>query len=257
MTLDQIEVLILSFNEEANIGRTLDALGWARRVVLLDSGSTDRTLAIAGTHANVTVVTRSFDSFALQCNFGLSQLQSDWVMSLDADYVLSHELVDELRALDPNAHAAFTAGFTYVVYGRALRASLLPPRPILLRRSGAHYIDDGHAHRLVVEGVVGALHHTIAHDDRKPLRRWMHAQAGYAEQEAQKLMRLTTQQARWSERVRLIPGLAPPAAFVYALIVRGTILDGWRGWYYALQRLLAELMILLALLDLKAQARKA
>jgi glycosyltransferase involved in cell wall biosynthesis len=256
MTLAQIEVLILSFNEEANIGRTLDALRWAPRVVLLDSGSTDRTLDIARTYSNVCVLMRGFDSFAQQCNFGLSQLRAEWTLSLDADYLLSTAVIDELRALDPASHAAFSAGFTYVVYGRALRASLLPPRPVLFRTSGAHYVDDGHAHRLVVDGSTGILRHTIAHDDRKPLRRWLQVQAIYAEQEAQKLIRLAPQQARGSERVRLIPGLAPPAAFLYALILRGTILDGWRGWFYALQRLLAELMILLALMDLKAQARE-
>jgi glycosyltransferase involved in cell wall biosynthesis len=256
MRLDQIEVLILSFNEEANIGRTLEALRWAQTVVLLDSGSTDRTLEIARSFSNVTVLTRCFDSFAQQCNFGLAQLRSEWTLSLDADYLLSTAFVDELRALDPGSQAAFAAGFNYVVYGRALRASLLPPRPVLFRTAGAKYVDDGHAHRLIVDGTVGQLQQKISHDDRKPLRRWLNAQAGYAEQEAKKLIALDRRLARGSERVRLIPGLAPPAAFFYALLVRGAILDGWRGWYYALQRLLAELMILLAMMDLKAQVRE-
>jgi len=255
MTPADIDVLILTFNEEPNLRRTLDALKWARSVLVVDSGSMDGTLAIIADYPTVRVLTRGFDSFAEQCNFGLQHLSAPWILSLDADHVLSPELTAEVAALEPGEHAAFEAPFCYVVHGRALRASLLPPRPVLFRRGRAHYVDDGHAHRLVVNGRTGALKGTIAHDDRKPLRRWFHSQAGYAEREAEKLLALA-QPTRLSERIRLIPGLAPPAAFIYTLLIRATLLDGWRGWFYALQRALAEIMILLALMDLKAQRGK-
>ena len=69
MTAD-LTALIITFNEEPNIGRVLERLGWVPRVVVLDSGSTDATLAICATFANVEVFTRPFDSFAGQCNHG-------------------------------------------------------------------------------------------------------------------------------------------------------------------------------------------
>src|SRR6185295_4953185 len=97
--LDQITPLVLTFNESPNIGRALERLTWAKEVVVVDSFSTDDTLALARGFPNVRVVQRAFDSFADQCNFGLEQIQTPWVLSLDADYILSQELVRELTQL--------------------------------------------------------------------------------------------------------------------------------------------------------------
>ena len=99
--LHDITPMILAFNEEANIGRTLAKLTWARRILIIDSGSTDRTLEIIAQHPQAVVIRRDFDSAAAQCNFGLSQIDSEWVLSLDADYVLSDGLISEIERLQP------------------------------------------------------------------------------------------------------------------------------------------------------------
>src|SRR5919198_3101958 len=104
MDLAQITPLILTYNESANIARTLAPLTWAKQIVLIDSGSTDDTEGIArAAHPGVRVVQRDFDSFAGQCNFGLTQVQTEWVLSMDADYVLTPEFVQEITALQPAA----------------------------------------------------------------------------------------------------------------------------------------------------------
>src|SRR4051812_18013587 len=82
MPLD-ITPMILTFNEEENIARTICKLTWAREVLVVDSFSTDSTLAIARQFPNVQVRQRAFDSFAEQCNWGLAQIDSNWVLSLD------------------------------------------------------------------------------------------------------------------------------------------------------------------------------
>src|SRR6267143_5624762 len=97
--LDEITVLILAYNEAPNIGRTLQRLRWASRIVIVDSFSTDETLAVASSFPNVEIIQRRFESFARQCNFGLEHICSLWVLSLDADYVLSDELVTEMASL--------------------------------------------------------------------------------------------------------------------------------------------------------------
>ena len=90
---DGITPLLITFNEAPNIARTLDKLGWARRIVVVDSGSSDGTLEILARYPQVALFTRAFDSFADQCNFGLAQVQTEWALSLDADYELSDRLV--------------------------------------------------------------------------------------------------------------------------------------------------------------------
>src|SRR5438270_13866515 len=88
-----ITPLILTFNEEENIARTIGKLSWAKEVVVIDSGSTDRTIELArATHPNVRIVERIFDTHAAQWNFGLAQVRTPWVLSLDADYELSDAL---------------------------------------------------------------------------------------------------------------------------------------------------------------------
>src|SRR5262249_57388185 len=86
---EQITPLIITLDEAPNIGRTLDKLGWARRIVVVDSGSTDGTLELLRGYPQVDVVQHPFADFAAQCNFGLTQVATNWVLSLDADYELS------------------------------------------------------------------------------------------------------------------------------------------------------------------------
>ena len=134
--LHEITPMILTFNEEANIGRTLAKLTWAKRILVIDSGSTDRTLEIIGQYPQAVVIRRDFDSAAAQCNFGLTHIDSEWVLSLDADYVLSDGLISEIGSLRPTDNIrGFWARFVYRIFGHALRASVYPPRAVLYRRS--------------------------------------------------------------------------------------------------------------------------
>jgi glycosyltransferase involved in cell wall biosynthesis len=248
--LADVTPLIITFNEEPNIARVLDKLTWAQRIVVVDSGSTDETLRILTRYPQADIVRRPFDTFANQCNFGLTQVQTPWVLSLDADYVLSDELVEELRQLDLSGDVAgYSARFIYMVHGKALRGTLYPARTILYKTAAARYHDEGHGHRVDVRGAVARLNSPIYHDDRKPLSRWLASQRTYAQREADFLLAASPSDLRPQDRLRLMLWPAPFAALLYALFAKGCILDGWRGWHYALQRLLAECMLSLELLD--------
>ena len=120
---------------------------------MLDSFSTDETLSIARSFPQVRVVQQKFETFAGQCNFGLQQLRTPWVLSLDADYVLSDELVRELATLaQTDALAGYAVHFKYCIAGRPLRASLYPPRTVLYRKDRARYREEGHGHRVQIAG---------------------------------------------------------------------------------------------------------
>jgi glycosyltransferase involved in cell wall biosynthesis len=248
--IEDITPLVITYNEAANIARTLDRLDWAQRIVVVDGGSTDETLGIVQSYPHAEVIYRPFDDFANQCNFGIAQVATAWVLSLDADYELSEALVTELRNLRPDGSiAGFRARFIYRIYGRPLRGTLYPPRIVLYRKDKASYRNEGHGHRVVVAGKIAPLSGMIFHDDRKPLARWIASQQRYACREAEHLLASDPNALGRTDRIRLAVWPAPAAVFIYTLIFKGCLLDGWRGWYYALQRLLAETMIALEIVD--------
>ena len=242
--LNQIGVMILTYNEAPNIERTLEKLGWAKRILIVDSGSTDETIEIAERLPQVAVIHHAFDNFANQCNFGLDHIATDWVLSLDADYVLSDAFIEELRVLQPHTSTAgFEARFAYCVHGKALHASLYPARIVLYRRALAKYRNEGHGHRVSIDGQVHQLRERIFHDDRKPMSRWLRSQSAYARIEADFLLDSSKSTLRPADRLRLMGWPAPFVVVLYALFAKGCILDGWRGWFYVLQRCVAESLI--------------
>lgn len=263
--LDQIQlplpitVLLITYNEEANISRTLAGLHWVPNILAIDSGSTDRTCELLESLPSVTIRQRRFDSFADQCNFGLDLIHTDWVLSLDADYVvtpaLAREICTVLQAPDPHGYSGFSIPFKYCIAGKPLRGALLPPRTCLYRASGARYRNDGHGHRVVLPGPVGRLHHPLLHDDRKPLERWLASQQRYLAIESQKLLSTPVSQLSMADRLRLNTPLAPLAALLLCLFWKGGILDGWQGWTYAFQRCYAEILLKLMLLETRAIRR--
>jgi len=248
MNLHDITPLILTWNEEPNIRRCLERLRWAREVVILDSGSTDATAAIAAEFPNTRLLVRPFDDHTTQWNFGVDACSTTWVLSLDCDYVLGTGFEDELARLDANtACDAFHASFRYLIHGQPLRACLYPPRAVLFRNDRCRYIADGHTQALSIPGIVAHLVTKIDHDDRKSLNRWFSSQDKYALLEAEKLAARTRLCPQ--DRIRRVIVIAPWLVFFYTLVVRGALFDGWRGWYYAFQRMIAEIMLSLRLLE--------
>jgi glycosyltransferase involved in cell wall biosynthesis len=250
MKLEPITALVLTYNEEPNIQRCLERLQWASRVVVVDSGSTDRTLALCAEFSNVELIHRDFDSFAGQCNAGLSLITSEWVLSLDADYIVPEDFPTILGTLSNDDVQGYRLSFRYCVFGRPLRSCLYPPRTLLYRRETAVYHDDGHGHRIAITGVVRHLPFLIDHDDRKSLGRWFQSQLKYAVLEAEKLT-ATSAPEGLPDRVRRLIWPAVPAVFLYTLLVKRLILDGWPGLFYVLQRAFAEMILSLVLLEKK------
>lgn len=249
MNLRDITPVVLTWNEEPNLRRCLEELGWADRVVVIDSGSTDGTLAICASFPNVEVIRRTFDNHTAQWNFGIDQVSTPWVLSLDADYRLNGGFVREIEALDETRpEAAWYESFRFLVFGRPLRGSLYPPRAILFDRARCRYVADGHTQTLSIDGGSGFLSTRIDHDDRKPLSRWFDSQIKYARLEAEKL-EAEAHPASWPDRLRKRIWPAAPAAFLYTLFFKRVILDGWPGWFYVLQRTYAELLLSLILLE--------
>ncbi len=255
MRLDDIVPIILTRDEAANIGRVLAALKWAREVVVVDSESTDATASICATFPNVRLVTNPFASHAAQWNFALRCARSDasWILALDADHLAEEGLADELGALEvPDDVAGFRARFVYCIGGVPIRSGVYTASPLLYRRKGASYFQDGHTQRLELPaGVIGTLRTRFRHDDRKPVAQWFRAQERYARLEAQLLLATAPERLRLSGWLRLRTPLMPVLAPLYCLFGRGGVLDGRNGWSYAFQRTVFELLLWLTMQELR------
>ena len=242
--LDCITPLILTRDEEANIGRTLAQLAWAAEVIVVDSVSTDDTVAIARRFPNVRIVERPFDSHAAQWDFGVTQIETDWVLTLDADYFVPEAFVRDLESLAPTPDVdGYEATFLYAIGGRPLRSALYPPRPVLLRRGAFEIWQDGHTQRVRVHGRVERLRAPLIHDDRKDLRRFIDRQRKYMRQEAEKLRATPWNALSALGRIRKLRVIAPLAMLFYTLFVKRAILDGRAGLRYAGERFLAEAVL--------------
>jgi len=250
--LEKITPVILTFNEEANIERTLDRLKWASDIVVVDSFSDDATVSIVSRNSRVRLIQRKFDSLARQWNFAINatNITTEWFLALDADYVLTEELIAELATLEPDQDInGYSASFRYCICGKPLHGTLYPDVTILCRCGAAKYEQEGHAHRVAVTGSVRKLASKVLHDDRKPLSRWLSSQQRYAQLEADYLLAIDKAALNSRDRVRYWGWPAPVLVFFYSLIRKGCVFDGWRGWFYVLQRTFAELLLALEIVD--------
>ena len=247
--INQITPVLLTFNEEQNIPRTLSNLAWAKDVVVVDSGSNDGTLAALAKFPNVRVFNRRFDTHANQWRYAVEEtgIATDWILRLDADYQVSDGLVAELAQLDSNAPvSAYRISFDYAIFSHNLLSSYYPANTILLRKGCFAVLDRGHTEIWEVNGPISVLRARIIHDDWKPTSQWLVGQARYMERELEWLRVREGGLVRW---LRLTPPLMPIIVFLYCLIGKGLLLNGSAGIFYALQRMIAEATLSLMVLE--------
>lgn len=188
--LNEITPVLLTYDEEANIGRTLSRLSWAKDVVVVDSGSTDGTCAILAKFPNTRVFSRKFDSHAGQWRYAVeaTAISTEWILRLDADYIVGESLISELSELEPDPTiGAYRIGFDYAIFSRRLLASLYPANTVLLRRGCFTLRDKGHTEVWDVNGGVLTLKNRIVHDDWKGTGQWLTSQARYMQRELARL----------------------------------------------------------------------
>ena len=137
-----LSVAIITLNEEENLARTLASVQWAEEIIVVDSGSTDRTVEIARSF-NAHVIEREWPGFAAQKNFAIAQCTGTWVLTLDADEELSQELQIQIRTLLPSQPStdAYFLRRRNLFLGRWIkRGSFYPDAKLrLFRRTAANF----------------------------------------------------------------------------------------------------------------------
>ncbi len=245
--------VVLTFNEELNIERTLSSLRWARQAVVVDSGSSDATERIARSFPNVCWHTRQFDTHANQWRYAIDLATARYVLALDADYQVPPAFVDELSTgFAPGNYVGGVAGFAYAIHGQELAGSVYPAKLVVFRPDLVKISQPGHTQEMAIDGPVYNFAAKLIHDDRKPLSRFVSSQMEYSRLEALRLGRNGTH--RWQDRVRRL-GLMPLIAGVGAYVKSGGPFKGSASLHYAYERALFECLLALRVLnpDEKAQ----
>ncbi len=194
MAAPLITAAVITRNEAANIQDCLASLAWADDRLVMDSLSTDTTVALAQA-AGARVVQRPFDTYARQRNATLDAATGDWVVFVDADERVSPELGAEVRqavTLACVSAAGFWVPRRNIILGRWVQhAGWWPDQQLrVLRRGRARYDETQDPHEVVVlDGAASRLTQTLTHLNYTSVGQLFEKQDRYARREAQTLSR--------------------------------------------------------------------
>jgi glycosyltransferase involved in cell wall biosynthesis len=175
--LRRLSAVVITHNEERDVGRTLDALAFADEIVVVDSHSTDRTVEVC-TARGARVVSHPFRGFGPQKRFAVGLAAHDWVLCVDADEVVTPELAQAIRALlageaEP-ACGAYRVAFRSVFMGRPMVHGARETHVRLFDRRRAGW-DDAPVHEsVVVQGEVGTLPGLVLHETARDVSEAIH-----------------------------------------------------------------------------------
>lgn len=224
-----LSVVIVCQDEEHNIARTLDSVRWADEVILVDSGSTDRTLEIAATYPNVRIFREPWKGFAGQKNSGMEKATGDWVLWIDADEPLEPALQEEMRtalATDPGVNGFWIPRKNYFMNRWMRFGGQFPDRKLHLIRRGSGKWEGGGAHPGVkITGASRPMKHAILHYAYPTLRSYLEHMNSYSSSQAQYMAQTGR---RGFHFVHIV--ISPLATFLYNYVVRLGFLDGREGF---------------------------
>ena len=225
-------VILIAMNEEASIARALHSVAFADQIVVVDSGSHDRTVEIARGLGAKVAVTDDWPGFGPQKNRALDLATGDWVLSLDADEWLTAASADEIRRVigaGATGAAAYRMPRRSSFCGRFMRHSGWWPDYVvrLFRRGSARFSDDSVHERVMVEGAIGTLREPIMHETYVDLEDMLVKMNSYSTLTA----RSRQQDGKTSGLVQAVSRAV--WAFIRTYFLRAGFLDGREGFMLA------------------------
>jgi group 2 glycosyl transferase len=165
---EKVSGLIITYNEEKNIKEVLPCFDFCDEIIIVDSFSTDSTVAIAQSFPKVKVIQHKFEDFASQRNVALQHAQNDWVLFLDGDERITpglrSEIIQTLNRTDKKDAYYFRRLFFFAGKPIHFSGTQGDKNFRLFRKSKCHYIPERKVHEtLAVEGSIGVLKHKLLH----------------------------------------------------------------------------------------------
>jgi glycosyltransferase involved in cell wall biosynthesis len=222
----KITATIITLNEERNIARAIESLRCSDEILIVDSGSTDRTVELAG-NLGVRVLEAGWLGFAAQKNFAAEQATHDWILSLDADEALSEALEAEIWNLKKSGPKfdAYTMPRLARYLGRWIyHSGWYPDRKVrLYHRDKAKWVGDFVHESVQVRGRVGHLESNILHFTCESLSEHVKTMDRYTTLAAQEL-------AARKVKVPMSRLIVDPAwTFLKSYLLQRGFLDGPEG----------------------------
>ncbi|KTC66007.1 lipopolysaccharide biosynthesis glycosyltransferase [Legionella adelaidensis] len=225
-----LSVIIITKNEEGNIRRCLESVKWADEVIVLDSGSLDKTVAIAHEYTDKVYLT-DWRGFGIQKQRALSFASGDWVLNLDADEAVDEKLKKEIQhAITSGAADAYRIPIRMYFYGKPLRYSSSPTRHVrLFRKKGARYSDDIVHEKIMLPGgsKVSQLKNPLIHHSFRDLTHALYKINLYSSYTA----KIRIQRGEKTNVVKI--GFSTGWMFFRCFILQRGFLDGFNGLIFA------------------------
>lgn len=224
----RLSATIITLNEERNIDRCLSSIeDLVDEIVVLDSGSTDETIKKAEKYG-ARVYKRKFDNYASQKNFAFKKAKGEWILSLDADEVITPELKEEIkRAIKSEHYSAYSIPRRNIILGRFIKYSRWQPeldRHIwLFKKSSGKWAGEVHE-EFEVKGKVGKLKNAKIHYQYKTVYEFLDMMNRYSEFDAKKRIKNGVKFSFF----RFL--FDPTYNFLVRYFYRLGFLDGWRGY---------------------------
>jgi glycosyltransferase involved in cell wall biosynthesis len=226
----KISATIITFNEQDNLPRALQSLGCCDEIVVVDSGSTDRTVELARSFG-ARVIERDWPGYARQKNFAAEQASHDWILALDADESLSEELQRELAEIQRRGCGfdAYSCPRLAQYRGKWIRHSgWYPDRKVrFYDRRKARWVGDYVHESVRVDGSLGTLDGDLLHYTCPSFARHIESVNRYTTLAAQEMAAA----GRSVGVARMLA--APPWAFVRSYLLQRGFLDGREGFLIA------------------------
>ena len=225
-----LSVIVITKDESMQIRHCLESVKWVDEIIVLDSGSTDDTVAICREYTDKVFVT-DWPGFGMQKNRAIEKATCDWILSIDADESVSDELRREIEEVigQPSRTAAYQIPRRSSYCGRFMSHSGWWPDYIarLFRRGSARFSDDLVHERLVVQGAMGRLTHPLIHRAFSNLEEVLETANAYSSAGARML---DQQHKKASLMDAVLHGLW---SFFHTYIVKAGFLDGKEGFMLA------------------------
>ena len=231
MSGPSLSVVVVTLNEEERIRACLESVAWADEVIVVDAESHDKTAAIARELTDHVFV-RPWPGFAAQKNFGIDQAHGEWILSLDADEVVSPALREEIQAelAAAGRHQGYSVPRRNVFWDRWVRHGGLYPdwQLRLFRRGRGRFVARAAHESVVVDGSVGRLRGHLEHRSYRDVADFLERTDRYTTLAADDWLAGGRGTRPFADLV-----VRPLGRFLGMYVWRGGFLDGWRGFLLA------------------------